>query len=188
MLYIATLAEMKAELGIGDPNDDTVLTRFMEGLQGRFDAHCNRTFLREAGVTEYFDGGARRIWPKRKPIETVTSIHVDADRVFAADDLLTENDDFKVNYTDGSIGYGVSGSADWPAGEQNIRLVYTGGYAAGAFPEAVRGAFFLQCGFEWRNRLELGRQSVSAQGVSATLAPADFLPAVKRALNSYVRF
>lgn len=188
MLYIATLAEAKADLEITDPQDDAALTRWMETLQGRFDAHLQRTLLRGVNVTEYFNGGGTRIWLERSPVESVASVHVDNDRAWGADTVKIENTDFKVDYSKGSISYGILGATEFADGSQNIRVIYTGGYAAGAVPEGIRGAFLIQLGYEWRNRRDLGRQGLSAQGANLTLAPADLLPLVKNALASFKRF
>jgi hypothetical protein len=54
-------------------------------------------------------------------------------------------------------------------------------------PEGLRGGFLLQAGFEWRNRLNLGKQSVGAQGANVSLAPAKLLPEVESVLAPFVR-
>jgi hypothetical protein len=195
-LYIATLAEVKADLGISDTADDAVLTRTLEGLQGRFEARCNRLFARAENVTEYFDGGTRALYVQRYPIESVASVIIDSDRVFGSEDALVEDDDYVLNQEQGTIIW--SGVHGWPSYvvARAIQVVYTGGYvaagttpSAGQFPmpEGLRGAFLLQAGFEWRNRLNLGKQSVGAQGANVSLAPAKLLPEVESVLAPFVR-
>lgn len=184
MLTIATLAEIKAELGIKDVQDNAELTRLAEGLQGRFDGYCRRTLARADSVVELHDGGVTAIELKRFPVETVASVHVSRYQAWT-DAYLWSTDDYRVNLERGLI-FLLSGGK-WEEGIQNIRVVYTGGYATGAYPEELRRAFFLQFGFEWRNRLHLGQQSVSAQGMSVTVAPAKLLADVTEILNAYVR-
>lgn len=195
MLYIATLAELKSELGINDPEDDNEIIRKATALQGRFDDHLCRTLLRGASVEEILDGDCTWLLPKRYPIEAVAEIYIDTDGEFDADTEI-DSDDFRVNKTLGRILYG-RGSTKWPAGFQNIKIVYSGGYVAAgetigvgqtAMPETIRRAFFMQFAFEWRNKNTLGNQSVSAQGGSVSLAPAKFLPEVDDALFPYKRF
>lgn len=185
-LYILTLDEMKAELGIPDHKDDALLTNWMEGLQGRFDDHLNRTLLRGADVTEYFDGDVTALMVAQYPIENVSSIHVDNDQSWTADAQLA-SDEFRLSLERGLIFYGTTGKTRWPEGRQNIRAIYTGGYAALAVPEGIKRAFRLQAGFEWRNRLQLGKESVSAQGMSVSLAPAELLRDVRDGLAVYRR-
>lgn len=194
-LYIITLDEAKRELEIPDGQDDQMLTDWLKGLQGRIDDHCQRKLLRAENVVEYFDGGERWLYLDRWPVESVANIYTDADQDWTADTLL-ESDDYRLHITRGRICYGTSGTVKWPAGIQNIKVTYTGGYVACddevasgqyAMPAAVRGAMFMQAGFEWRNRDMLGKQSVSSQGVSVNLAPAKFLPIVRESLLPYRR-
>ena len=194
-LYIATLTEIKGDLGIGDSTDDAPLTRLAEVLQGRFDAELNRVLLRTSGALEYFDGGQTVLLLQHWPAESV-AVYMDADRAFAAASLLAATD-YTLNAARGRLHYG-DGASDWPDyGRQTIKVVVTGGYVAAgstpgagqtAMPEGIRRAFLLQIGFEWRNRRSLGQQSVSAQGASVSLAPAQLLPDVKAALAPFRRF
>ena len=193
-LYILTLEEMKRELGITDGKDDAGLTLWMEGLQARFDDYCERNFLRVEEEEEIHDGGVTSLFLKRFPVENITSIHIDVDQDW--DDIESlESDDYLLNAARGAVIYG-RGSWPWPVGLQNIRVVYTGGFVAAgqtvgdgqtAMPDTVRRAFLLECGFEWRNRLQLGRESISGMGATVSIAPAQFLPEVLAALNSYRR-
>jgi len=194
-LYILTLAEMKAELGIDDTDDDAVLTEWMEGLQKRFDAYCERTLLYSASVTEYHDGGERWLLLDRYPVESISSIIIDQDREWDSEDALTEDEDYVLNADRGRIAYGT-GEYLWTAGFQNIRVVYAGGYVACdgsptgsqvAMPYDLRLAMRLQVGFLWRNRRNLGAQAVSGQGVTVNLAPVRLLPEVREILTLYRR-
>lgn len=175
MLTILTLAEMKAELGLADTTDDALLTAWMEGLQGRFDAALNRVLLRGESVTEIHDGGPLRLYLARRAIESVISVHIAADQDWENGDSLTQADhEFILNAPLGRLIHGV-GLTRWPAGDQNIRVIYTGGYVAAgttpgagqtAMPDAIRRAFRMQMGFEWRNRETLGVNQISQSGVS----------------------
>ena len=189
MLYIVTLDEMKAILGIKDIEEDAQVTALLEGLQGRFDSECNRSFLYATGISESFDGGAMWLLPKRFPIDAVTSISVNDDPLDAAN--------YIVNKARGRLAY-ATGSIAWPKGFQNITVVYSGGMinadgstapnADDGDVEALRRALRMQASFEWRNRMILGQQSVSAQGINVTLAKAALLPDVKAILDGFWRF
>jgi hypothetical protein len=188
MLWMMTLAEIKGMLGINDPIDDVNLTLKMENLQGRFESELSRTLLRGT-YTEYFDGGDTSLFLSAFPVESITSVYVDASRVFAASSLLT-SDQYALYRLRGQLKYG-SGTP-WPDGIQNIQVTYIGGYVAAgtnvidgqyAMDVSLRGAFAMQFEFEWRNKNNLGTNSMSAQGASLNLAPAKFLPEVQRVLD-----
>lgn len=194
MLYIATLDELKQELGLTDAQDDEKIVRLAELLQGRFDSQCNRTLARAVDAVEFFDGGHLWLLTKRFPVEAIASLYLDDDRQFGPETLL-DAADYRLSALRGRIAFGP-GARNWPGGIGAIKLVYTGGYVAGgqtaaagqyAMDPAIRRAFFFQFGYEWRNRLTLGQQSVSAQGVSVSLAPAKLLPEVVDTLAPFER-
>ena len=176
-LYMATITELRAEAGIPDSNDDAELTRRALGLQGRFEDHCNRLFKREVGrvETHFYH---RTIFLDLFPIEQITSVKVENVEV-GSWALRSDRGVLRVDGNDPS---------------DIVEVTYTGGYSAagtqvGEFPmpEGLRRALFLQFGYEWRNKNQLGNASMGAQGVSVQLAPADLLPDVKAALSKYTR-
>lgn len=196
-LYLHSLAEVKALLQIPDDQDDALLLALGEGLQGRFDAHCDRRLLYSAAEVEYFNGGTGSLYLRRFPVESVTDVIVDSEQLWEAEDALDASSwEYMVDLQRGRLVYG-SGGSPWPAGFNRIRVRYAGGLvkadgsaAAGtdaADLAAIRRAFALQLGYEWRNRLHLGVQSVSGQGVAVSGAPADLLPEVKAILNIFRR-
>lgn len=196
MLYLATLAEGKTHLGIKDAEDDSSMTLAIQGLQGRFDGHCSRKFLYSAAEVEFMDGNRFSLALRRFPIESVSTVHVDTDQLWETDTLL-DSDGYRVNKAQGLVFYGTSEGKRWPAGLQNIRVVYSGGFvkADGTASanvdaqdlEALKAAFLMQLAFEWRNKAHLGQQSMSAQGVSVNLAPAKLLPEVSEILEPFRR-
>jgi len=203
MLYIMTLAEMKSVLGIGDTEDDTVLSLWLETIQGRFDQHCRRRFLYSASETEYFDGGVTALYVHRWPVASISSIIVDADQAWSSDDALA-TDDYRLNNRRGSLFYGTGG-VQWPWSPQSIRVVYAGGFVKSDGTvadhvddyelEALRRAFLLQANFEWRNRETLGISQVSQQGSSIqqgaqpslALKQMTLLPEVESTLQPFKR-
>ena len=194
MLYLVPLAEILLDLGITDSQDNLTITRWAEGLQARIETHLRRRLTRLAGEVEIFGGGARRLYLRRYPVESVSAIEIATDQDWAAGEAL-DADEFILRADQGEILYGT-GAAAWPECAAGIRVTYTGGYvpagttpAAGqsAMPEDIRRAFSLQFGYEWRNRKTLGLASISAGGASVSLAPAKFLPEVAEALAPHRR-
>jgi len=202
-LYIMTLAEAKSILGITDTVDDATLTIWLSGLQGRFDQHCRRAFLYGENVTEYFDGGVTELLARRYPIDSVSSIIVDQDQAWSADEAL-DSADYVLNAVRGRVYYGT-GKLPWPSGVQNIRMIYDGGFVKSdgtaatnvedAELEALRRCFMLQANYEWRNRKILGISQVSQQGatvhqgaqVPLALKQMTLLPEVESGLQPFVR-
>lgn len=199
-LYIATLAEAKADLGIGDTADDAVLTRWLEALQGRLETHCGRVFLEEASRREIHDGGVSELLVAAWPIESVSEILIDGDQDWTDPSDTLTTDDYLVEHKRGRIIYG-RGSARWPALRQGIRVTYTGGlldangaaansHCAAADVQALKRAFLMQGEFEWRNRQTLGLAQISATGmtvqagaqVALALKGQTFLPEVETTL------
>ena len=182
---IVTVAEMKAELGIADANDDTLIERLVKGLQARFETACDRVFDRAADVIEEFREGGYLLLVRRFPIEVVSEVTI-------ADEPLAEFDDYLVFERRGQI---RRVSQPWPD-SLTVEVTYSGGYAGAgttpgagqlAMPEDLRRAMFIQGGYEWRNRQNLGRAQVSAQGQSVALAPAKLLPEVEDILRPLKR-
>jgi len=200
-LYIKTLAEMKAELGIGDSVDDAVLTAWMEGTQGRMATHCRRLFLEQSSRAEIHDGGKTSLFVRAYPIETLSEVVVDQDQDWTDSANVLASDDYLANHKRGAIVYGRGGSP-WPEGYQNIRVTYTGGLvasdgtAANSYVEdedlqTLKRAFVMQAGFEWRNRETLGITQISQSGaarqvgagVALALKGITLMPEVQEALG-----
>ena len=184
---ILTLAELKAELGIADSQEDALLAARAAELQGRFEDHCGRLFDRATVSAEEHNGGARAIYLRRFPVESVALVESREGETFTLDE------DFFLYHDRGVL---VVYSGLWPDGFRNLRASYTGGYVAAgttpsagqsAMPEGLRRAFRMQFAYEWRNRVNLGRAQVNAQGGSIQLSPAGLLPDVEKGLAPYRR-
>ncbi len=203
MLYVLTLDEMKDALGIKDVEDDSRVTRLLEGLQGRAAQYCHRTFLYSSGIEEFFDGDQQWLLVKSCPIDTVASVQV-SDAALWDGTTLLDPSLYRINKARGRLMYGDGAHSyfqtqhNWPRGSQNIRVVYAGGLLnadGSAAPnadsddiDALRRGMHIQANFEWRNRQNLGQQAVSAQGVNVTLARAELLPEVKQIFDQLKRF
>jgi len=195
MLYIATLDEIKKALGITDNADNDVLFRHLVGLQGRFDQFCRRRFLYGA-ADELFDGDVTAIQLARWPVDVLAVAYENLNQEWISGNVVTA-DKYRVNKARGLVYWELQGQVRWPAGMQNIRVVYTGGFVKStgvvapgvdeADLESLRRAFFMQAEFEWRNRKNLGNSSISASGVNISLAPAKFLPDVESVLSGFAR-
>jgi len=175
MLYIRTIDEIRAMLGIADTRDDAAIIAWAEGLQGRLDSHCRRTFLRETDAVELHAGAVAVIYCEHFPVESVASITINGTSAEVPAVL-----DRRRGRIPADCPYG------WEEGE--IAVTLTGGLiqadgtrsplAGNAEVQALKRAFDLQLNFEWRGRKTLGLAQVSQQGASIQ-APAQITLALK---------
>lgn len=72
-----------------------------------------------------YDGdGSNSLWTKQFPLNTITTIHQDADRTFGSDTLIAASD--YVFYSTGKI---LLPNDRWYVGAKTIKVVYNAGYA-----------------------------------------------------------
>lgn len=198
---LSTLGGVKAKLGIANTTQDALLTTLIEQTDARIRTYCAREF-ESATFTEYPTCyGTRQMRLKQKPIISITSIHVDSTRVFAANSLLTAGTDYSL--VDGKVlrvgtvwpnatenRYGLLANAQVPA-VGVVKVVYAAGYAT--IPPDVVLASDLLIALEYRSR-KLGgpTQSESLEDYSyardGTTVGAVGLPGVVAGLLApYVR-
>jgi hypothetical protein len=109
-----------------DVSAHPAFTFLLDAASVRLEKACRRTFA-SAAVDELLDGSGHEVLVvSRPPIVTWTSLAIDAVAVDAADYVVSSS---------GGLLYRKSGFA-WPTGRQNIRAIYTGGYAT--VPEPIR--------------------------------------------------
>lgn len=190
MLYIAILTEIKTSLELEGDQDDALLEQMATGLQTRFDSSLNRTLLRAESATEKFYGNEFSLYVKRYPVETLVSVAYNGEEVDA--------NCYRLREEEGCLEF-LYGR--WPDGK--ITVTYAGGYRAcyatgdgEPMPADIRRAFFMQIGFEFRNRDSLGVSSVQANGVAKqtgagvmlTINGITLLPEVEMTIQPYRRY
>lgn len=136
--------------------------------------------------------GARQLFRlSAYPVTTLTSVHYDPDRAFAAATLLSTQDYALLrNGTMGELMV-LASLSPYPSA---LKVVYTGGMAAdttafvSAFPD-ISGALAHQVVFLFQRRQDIGLQSIGGDGGSLShFAPVNFLPLVKQVLSRYRRY
>src|SRR5574341_1253792 len=92
-MSLTTLANCKTFKNVTGTAHDTELTRLILVVDEFCNQHCNRK-LEQATVTEYHStkDGQTTLLLKQPPIASITSIHDDPDRVYAAASLLAAAD------------------------------------------------------------------------------------------------
>jgi len=132
-MNLTTRDEVKTYLGVAGTDDDDLVDALIAATSEAIETYCGREFASQTH-TEYHDGrGAERLIVNHRPVVSVTSLHDDPAREFAADSLI-DPDDYIV-YEDagiielcGSRGFFALPGAFFSDGLRNVKVVYGAGY------------------------------------------------------------
>jgi hypothetical protein len=127
-MALVTKEDVKTYLNYdGDTNDsviDSLIARYEADFKhfiGGVDFDATSTYTT---YTEYFDGDGTNSLLLKRPIRSITSIHIDTDRNYGADTLVASTD--YVYYSESGIvrlDYKV-----FSVGNQSVKVVYAAGY------------------------------------------------------------
>jgi len=99
-MALTTVAKVKAHLKKTDTTDDALLAALVLSAQAMIEKYCQRHFDAADYGPEYYDGnGECDLLLNEFPLISITSLYVDAERVYGSDCLLVEGTDF-VKYKD----------------------------------------------------------------------------------------
>src|SRR5262245_24340290 len=90
-MALDTLANVKARLGITTSADDTLIGLLQDSADAAIANYCNRDFA-GGTFTEYHPGGSEFVHLRNFPVDSVTSVKVDANRAFGSDSLVSASD------------------------------------------------------------------------------------------------
>lgn len=185
---LATLAEMKAHLGVGatSPQDfadvssfETFLQDLMDNTEELLEGDCRESFEAGSSITdEPVDGTGTEIIYVRQPIATMTSVKIGEDET-APDDTLDSFPD-ELDFEVGKRFVLRRGGDVWPRGRRNLYVTYVSQSYA---PLVAKQAFYEGVAFLYRRR---GKEHVSSATVGElgqleAAARFDLLPAWGRA-------
>jgi hypothetical protein len=122
-------------------------TGLIEQVSRRMAKYCGRDdWGPKQSRTEYVDGDTRILRVRVWPIDSVTGIYDDADHAWPDSSLLA-SDEYWIGGADDGIIYVESWNLS--AGDQNIKIIYVGGYAdEAAIPADLQAAAKLQMAYE----------------------------------------
>lgn len=154
-MSIISTAEATAYLGI---SDTTGVADFIDTAQEAMENACGRSLV-TTSVTEYHSGsGQRSLWLRDVP-ESITSIHVDANRAWGAATALSATDYMLIGCQLERL------DSVWTYGQRNIRVIYAAGYTT--VPDRIKHLAKIQVAAmyaEWirakRNRNNLASENV----------------------------
>lgn len=176
-----TLVKVKEYLGITDTASDTLLTDLLARLQVAAETYLDRK-IEQATYTEQYDGDETdRLITLQWPIISVTSVHDDQDRAFGAATLIATAD--YVLYKDRGI-IRLDGLV-FSSGIQNIKVVYTAGYAT--VPADLAQALIELIADRFRQKENQGLESLSIGAYSVSFTGEDLPDEVKATFDAYRR-
>lgn len=178
---LATLNECKDFYGMtaSKQADDDLIEDLIDRVTQLFETYCGITSFKAADYTEYIDGQSDKyIFPKNTPINSVTSIHDDTDWVWGANELLDASD-----YRIVDEKYVVYNSGVFSLGEQNIRIIYNGGFTT--IPLDLKQACIEEVMTRYKHRKDMDVIQKSQEDGNVTYNQAAFLPSTLVVLNKY---
>lgn len=162
----------------------SVVELIIDAAQDLVEQYCGREFEQDT-FTEYHDLADKStnfIYVENPPINSITSLQYEAQddspETVDADDRITDSSAGKITlYEDES--YFSRGDA---AGEQSVKVVYSGGYSAADMPAPVRMATLLAAQFWWDHRDEIGLVRENMDGQNVEVDWSGLIPAGARSL------
>lgn len=129
-MQLCTVANLKSYLGISVATHDTLLGLLVDGVSAFIELETGRTFG-EAEFIETFDGNSTEFVIKNRPIKVATGVDLEYNNGTQATPswVAVAVDDYVVDYETGIV---TCTYGRLPAGKQNVRVTYTGGYATAA--------------------------------------------------------
>lgn len=121
------LVKVKSMIGLTpeQTDDDALIENLIMQETKKVQTYTRRNLF-YGSFTEYYDGNnGNAVFVNNFPIEAVTSLHDDVDRVFGSDDLVPA-DEYYVDLTKGIVRL-INGLV-FSEGFGNIKIVYTGGF------------------------------------------------------------
>lgn len=182
-MRLASLTDLKVFLEKTDTTHDSLLAIILDSISVAFETYTGREFEKYSRV-EYFDDGKKSYCVKAFPVDTTiasvmlidsTAQTVDDDYFIWADKGIFElvTDSIKVDPKNVSITY--TGGYSWTAGSGKINV-----------PDDLSFACLTQCAYVFRNRKNIGMNSVSLPDGSVNVNNQDeFLPQVISVLERY---
>jgi uncharacterized phiE125 gp8 family phage protein len=186
--FLLSLADLKEYLGLTDTSQDSIVGLILDAVCQQFNEYTGRTLAQNA-LTEYYDGcdDDAVLQLRSYPVASSPTIQIydDVDNVFGADTLI-DSTAIRVNNLTGQVRLIGDVLSD---GFQNIKVVYTAGWAIGSVPSDLRLAACEMCGFFWQRALkkDWSLSSVSLGNASISIQENEMPRSVKLILDRYRR-
>lgn len=163
VLDLTVYTDVKEYVGIpaSKTNQDDLINSLIPRQSQYIATYCSRNFG-SATYTEYFDGSwQKELFLSNTPITAITAIYDDTDRAFGAGTQISSDDYAFISGSNDALNGIVQFDTLLTKGNQNIKIVYTAGYATYASaPKDLQHACILLVALSLRK----GNVQVSVQG------------------------
>jgi len=178
---------IRALTGTGE---DTLLDSFILRFDRIGSSYCgfptnsNLSTFENNTYTHYFDGdGSDRLNLRIRPANTITSVHVDVDREYGSDELVSSSD-YELFSDEGLLLLKTdSDQGSFTTGFRSVKVVYTAGFTS--IPDAIVHACGIQVNHWYLNRDTIGKPKITQNSSVLDVKSLQLLPEVKEALAPY---
>lgn len=180
---LCSLANAKMYIGMKDDSTefDTRIESYIDAASWYLNDATKRKLLARS-LTEYYDGrGSDVLVTKERPINSVTTLHSDANRSFGSTTLIAATD-YQVYGDEGYIV--VTGSA-FDVGERVLKLVYNAGFTTVPYDLEQAALELTAYWYEYYKSHRVGIKTQSVGDKQTTYA--DMPPFVTAVIRKYTR-
>lgn len=185
-MKLISLSQFKKMAEIADSTEEGIITAVLEWISGAMEKALDR-WLVKAQYVEVLRPEGSVAWIKAYPVDLAAAMTVtDYGQVLASDEIYVDAERGKITRING-----LFMQYNYPT----LRVAYTGGYPQEGVkeeqsvlvPDDLKLACYLQSMYYWKNRKDLGLNTISMAGESVSIAPVEWLPAVKAILATRKR-
>ena len=185
MADLTTRAEVKEALKLTGTTDDAFIDDLIAACTPFCQAITGYTLVNDAAHVRVLDGeGFDVIDLRERPVNSVTSVWEDFERVWGSDTLLTAGTDYYLDARNGLL-YRANGLPwiDWP---QSIKVQMNVGYST--IPKDLERAAIEIVSIAWRLRTRAGIASTSSPDSAVYYRNEEIVARAKTLLWKYSRF
>lgn len=186
---IITLDDVKAELGVSvdtmDLDKDALIEDIIDSISTLFESICGRYFISREHTTYISGDGEDYIYLPNRPITSVSGVWVDFYRDFEDDDLVDTDDYYISNESDCIILAPSSEQYNFPRARENVKIIYTAGYARASIPYDLKRACIKEVVREYKTKDDSFVTSKTNVDTSSTRYDGELLPYTRLVLSKY---
>ena len=162
-MALCTTANVKSYIGVSVSTHDTLIGLLIDSVSSFIETYTGRTYA-AAEFTEYFDGNACEFILKNRPVDDSPAPVVSYNNGTQATPnwQVVSAEDYVINREAGII---VSTYGKLPTGSQNIKIVYTAGYATIPADLELLAKQLTAKAFEQRKAQGIGRESLGGASI-----------------------
>ncbi len=189
---LVTLTEQKQYSDVADTDSDAILAALINSCSEWIAGLVGRDLV-QTTHTEYYHGdGSDMLILSKRPVVSITSIHIDSAREWAAATLIASTN-YQLDKQAGMVrAWSLLGN--WVCGTSNIRVIYVAGYTAGpegTMPKDLKLAVMRLVDHQWRDGFTNRKLDVSSDVIgdaNRTFRDAEVPKDVERILHRYRNF